>query len=318
MSGLRAEPFRVSNEMTHDALSGIFTFRGKIPTAHLRRVFAHGIRMAGERTRETRGGLPDLGQMYGGILRDVKRTAPDLEETLVRWGEQAVPFLADIQRFASAVETVTPEFDVDECGITQDGFVLVGVYSRERRADVRRGDAWLGGAILTADIPKGTCTVTARLVRLACTNGLVLPLNTADGVPSYERGPSGRTGGSIEETVDRSFSNQLIDRTVEALVPTAGWHVTDPVATLTQFGAALEPEAAAAVRRAFELAEDHTVYGAFNALTQTARDLLDLRKRLGLEKTAGHLVPRFARLAQFSLDGVPEAPRSSTRSPVRS
>jgi len=39
---------------------------------------------------------------------------------------------------------------------------MVGVYSRDRRVEIREGDAFLGGAVFTADLAQGSCTVSAR------------------------------------------------------------------------------------------------------------------------------------------------------------
>ena len=41
------------------------------------------------------------------------------------------------------------------------GFAMMGVYSRERRVEIREGDAFLGGVVFTADLAQGACSVWA-------------------------------------------------------------------------------------------------------------------------------------------------------------
>lgn len=299
--------------MHHDAPSGICTFRQRIPTGHLRRSFGRrltdAIQRKGAEVLEEMGAarktLPNFGQVYGDLTREARDTLPDFEETLAGRGRALSPFLADARTFADATEMVTTAYDVDECIVTPEGFAMVGVYSRDRRVEIREGDAFLGGAVFTADLSRGACTVSARLVRLVCANGLVLPLRTESGVQAYERSPMGDTSGSIEETVHAAFSGHVLQKSVRPLGPAASWHVTDPLATLAQFGAQLDDEIRVRVLEVFKAAADDTVYGAVNALSQTARDTMNVRKRLELETKAGRLLPHIEKLGQHMLAGLP-------------
>jgi len=140
-----------------------------------------------------------------------------------------------------------------------------------------------------------------------CANGMVLPLRAEEGVQTYERSPMGDTRGSIEETVHCAFSGQILQQSVRPLGAAAAWHVTDPIATLAQFGVVLDEEIAGRVLEAFKSGEDETVYGTVNALSQTARDTLNLRSRLGLETKAGLLLPRLEQLNQQLQAQMPES-----------
>jgi len=304
--------------MPHDAPSGICTFRQRIPTGHLRRSFGRritdAIQQKGAEVLEEMGvarrTLPNFGQVYGNLTREARDTLPDFEEMLAGRDRAGSFLLADARIFADATEMVTTAYDVDECIITPEGFAMVGVYSRDRRVEIREGDAFLGGAVFTADLAQGSCTVSARLVRLVCANGMVLPLRAEEGVQAYERSPMGDARGSIEEAVHRAFSGEVLQKSVRPLGQAASWHVTDPLATLTQFGVALDDETAASVLDVFKSAEDKTVYGAVNALSQTARDTLNLRKRLDLETKAGRLLPRLEALGQQMPASVPSSQSS--------
>jgi len=290
--------------MQHDTPTGICTFRQRIPTGHLRRSFGRritdAIRQQGGEVLEELGAarrsLPDFGQVYGRLTREARETLPDFEEALGSLDRDTSSFLYDARLFADATEMVTTEFDVDECTITPEGFAMVGVYSRDRRVEIRQGDAFLGGAVFTADLQRGTCGVSARLVRLVCANGLVLPLCQEHGVQCYERTPTGDAHGSIEETIHAAFSGQVLQRGVRPMGPAASWHVTDPLASLAQFGVELKDELAQQLLKVYVAAGDETVYGAVNALSQTARDTSDPRKRLELETLAGRLLPRLEEL----------------------
>ena len=292
--------------MHHDAPSGICTFRKRIPTGHLRRSFGRRITDAIQRKGAdvleelgaARRTLPNFGQVYGDLTREARDTLPDFEATLAQRDREFSSFLSDAQVFADATEMVTTAYDVDECLVTPEGFAMVGVYSRDRRVEIREGDAFLGGAVFTADLSRGVCRVSARLVRLVCANGMILPLRAAEGLQTYERLLTGDTQGSIEETVHAAFSGKVLQQSVRPLGPSASWHVVDPLATLAQFGVALDEETSRRVLQAFKTAADATVYGAVNALSQTARDTHNLRKRLDLETQAGRLLPRLDVLRQ--------------------
>lgn len=319
---MRPKDLGPGNFMQHDVQSGICSFRQRIPTGHLRRAFGRrltdAIQEKGAEVLEEMGAarrtLPNFGQVYGSLTRDARNNLPDFEEALATWGRKSAVFLADVQVFAGATEMVTTAFDIDECVITPDGFAMVGVYSRDRRVEIREGDAFLGGAVFTADLKTGACTISPRLVRLVCANGLILPLRAEEGIQTYERSPMGDTRGSIEEAVHSAFSGQVLQSSVRPLGPAASWHVTDPIATLAQFSVVLDEETSAQVLAVFKAAEDDTVYGTVNALSQAARDTRDPRKRLALETKAGRLLPRLEILGQQML-GMPQDDAATNTDP---
>lgn len=314
--------------MNHDAPSGTCAFRKRIPAGHLRRSFGRkitdAIRRRGAEALEELGAaprtLPNFGQVYADLTREARETLPDFEETLASRDRAASLLFADAQVFASVTEGATASYDVDECILTPEGFAVVGVYSRDRRVEIREGDAFLGGAVFTADLSRGTCAVSARLVRLVCANGMILPPRAAEGVQAYERSPLGDTRGSIEETVRSAFSGQVLQQSVHLLGPAASWHVTYPLATLAQLDVALDEETARRVLEEFQASDDYTVYGTVNALSQTARETANLRKRIDLETQAGGLLPRLELLAQQFLSQAPQSSPETTpeSDPVRS
>ena len=229
-------------------------------------------------------------QSFSGTVSDLR---PPEFETEVRRRARAHPAVcADLAHFGNRAESLSGSFAVERCEIGGGDRVWLSLLLPERPVEVRPGDVFFDGALFTADLKTGHVRVACRLVRLVCRNGAVLPEHSALGSEVYERFPDGGAVGDLERVVERAFSFEVVHRAAgllgrAALVPAES--MGHALAWMRLSGRVRLP---ARAHEAFVEEGEPTLYGAWNAVTRTARDAGTLREREALERLGGEMVSR--------------------------
>lgn len=173
------------------------------------------------------------------------------------------------------------------------GFLTIAAAAPGEQVEVSHGDWMLPGF---AAMREGSGPVCAwpRLLREVCSNGSLV---CTDEFEKHE----GADG--IGEAVVRFLSALSYEPVLQALREAQVIRVADPHELMDEYQRMLErfdDAAKTKVRHAlrahyeqvlarFEDDGDDSLYGLFNAITATARDLDDWRERLALEESAGQL-----------------------------
>jgi hypothetical protein len=200
------------------------------------------------------------------------------------------PLARDLTEFGNAVQSRGGSIELDRCESDDGGTFAVSVHSRGLPAKVRNGDVMLAGVVFVGETATGQCEVAPRLFRVACTNGAMLPIGVAEGETHYLRDAGGEAQGTVREAVDASLSMSVLRRSVEVLQAAATTPVTRALEALALNGIRVPHLWTDSVRRSFRRQDDPTLYGAFNATTEVARDLPVVAERVRLERLAGALI----------------------------
>jgi hypothetical protein len=185
---------------------------------------------------------------------------------------------------------------VDLCNIDEGtGYFVLGLHLQDVRASVRPADEFLGGVLFSGSVVTGACEVSPRVLRLVCRNGAVLPVNRELETDSYVRSSAEEVAGNMEEVIDAALSLRTVSMVTAALRGATLAPVLDPAKELARHGIELSPVYGGQVVGIFRRGRDRSLYGAFNALTATAREQPDLRTRERLERLAGQLIPMVRR-----------------------
>lgn len=203
------------------------------------------------------------------------RTLPDLLEVLT-------PTDAD-WTWVNAVHEVMREHSrarelaLLQCARDASGaWTGVAVLDELQRANVRRGDAVLGGFAILRDAHG--LAVYPRVYRQVCANGAVAARVIAVDV---------RTEGvSTEDAIRTCLSGAPFDAAVARFRAAAALQVDDDLRLLARAGLTRDPGEVLAARED----RDPTVWGLVNALTALARRAPGLPERVGLERQVENLL----------------------------
>lgn len=217
---------------------------------------------------------------------------PDLEQEVRVLVAFASPLLTDLQRFGDLVGRRGDSLLVDLCHIDDgSGVFVLGVHLQDVRASVRPADEFLGGVVFSGSVVTGACRVAPRVLRLVCRNGAVLPVCRELETDTYVRTSPEEVHGDMEEVIGEALSLRTVATVTGALRGAAMAGVLDPVQELARHGVEVPGMHTGPFVDLFKKGRDRSLYGAFNALTATARDQADLREREKLERLAGKLIP---------------------------
>jgi hypothetical protein len=190
-----------------------------------------------------------------------------------------------------------------------DGFIAIAGTSPSISADVREHDPVMAGFVALRDRDQ-PLKVVSRIFRVVCQNGSILS--------AHEDEVDG--GYTVEERVQRCFDRDRFVRAVKMLREAAAREIQHPQEMMDEMwhmyrqgpeagqvihdayaemmgASGVTPESIQAMKEAYQLLVhehwnadgDHTVYGLMNAVTATARDQDDFRRRLDLEELGGSL-----------------------------
>ena len=230
----------------------------------------------------------------------------DLETCIEDRFGPTTPVLQDLGDLVEALEVSQPKERLQECFLLEDGRLWMTMVTTAWPSQVRVGDSFVGGLVLTGDLAEGTGEARCRPVRLLCQNGQVMPMSARLGTPVFEHKADGTREGSIAEVVSAAFSRRIVETTTNLLQRTAMLPAEDPGQAFAMLGLAqLARDLPESVRqRAMD--EEPTAYGVLNAVTRAARETEDLALRYRLEHVAGRMIERAAGLPTFSHRGTPQ------------
>jgi hypothetical protein len=234
-------------------------------------------------------------QLLAAMAAGSRPTFPDFEEEVRGRAAFAAPLVADLQYFGDLVLRRRLAILVDLCCVAESGRFALGLHVHDLRASVRPGDEFLGGVLFSGDCGLGTCQVAPRLLRVVCRNGAVLPTDQEIESESYVRSSAETASGDLEEVVATALSLRTVASATSALRGAALTPSLDPIRELRRLGLDLLEPDANRLLAGYRRGRDRTLYGAYNALTEAARDTTDLAERERLERLAGRMVPRFRR-----------------------
>lgn len=232
-------------------------------------------------------------QLLAAMAAGARPTFPDLELEVQERAPFAAPLLADLQQFGDLVLGRNHPMLVDLCLLGETGRFAIALHVEDLRASVRPGDEFVGGVYFRGDCELGTCEVSPRILRLVCRNGAVLPTDREMETGAFVRSSAEQATGDLEEVVGEALSLRTVASAASALRGAAVTPVLDPVREFRRLGLDLMAGDVARVLLAFRHGRDRTLYGAYNALTQIARESEIHDERERLERLAGTLVPRF-------------------------
>jgi hypothetical protein len=215
------------------------------------------------------------------------------DEVRKRFGDG--PLARDLGALGDVLDALPHPLCVDTGTLGPDGTLFLALTARLAARDVRTGDAVIGGLLVAGHATRDECRVSPRILRVVCGNGAVLPTREVCEEGEYVRATDLPPTGSIEEAVRVGLSGRRLDGVVEGLRTLAEMPAGNLREAFLPFGIAVPSRHEDAMRRRFLRGGDPTVYGAFNALTETARDARDPRTREALERLAGRLVLSFRR-----------------------
>lgn len=217
---------------------------------------------------------------------------PDLEQEVRVKVQYASPLLTDLQRFGDLVARRADSLLVDLCSIDdRTGHFVLGVHLADVRASVRPADEFLGGVVFTGSVASAACRVAPRVLRLVCRNGAVLPVCRELEIDAYVRTSPEEVEGDLEAVIGEALSLRTVASVTGALRSATMVGVLNPVDELARYGVEVPRRHVDAFVGRFRKGRERDLYGAFNALTATARDQPDLRERDTLERLAGTLIP---------------------------
>ncbi len=222
-------------------------------------------------------------------LSDLERRRIDLESHLRESWPENHPVLADLARFGDAMGPARLRF-LDLCDIGDGPVIVVAVSEPETTRTVRQGDGLFGGVLFTGNLETEECRVSPRVVRVICANGCVVPTSEVDEASEYVRESAFEETGDLAEAVRTGLSGRCVDVATDCLRTATEIPVRDPIRALREHMVPVPARDEASVRRVFRRQGEPTLFGAFNALTETARDTEDVRERVALERLAGLLL----------------------------
>lgn len=234
-------------------------------------------------------------QLLAAMAAGSRADFPEIEHEVQERAPYAASLVVDLQRFADLVLQRRTPLLVDLCLVDEHGRFALALHVEDLRASVRPGDDFLGGVIFTGNCERGTCEVSPRVLRTVCRNGAVLPTDREIETEAYVRSSAENATGDLEEVIALALSLRTVASATGALRGAALSPALDPVRELERLGLDLLPHDAHRLQVGFRRGRDRTLYGAYNALTEAARESSDLAERERLERLAGTLVPRFRR-----------------------
>ncbi len=234
-------------------------------------------------------------QLLAAMAAGTRPNLPDLEGEIALRAAFASPLLDDLHHFGDLVLARRDAVLVDFCLLGESGRFALALHIQDIRASVRPGDEFIGGLLFSGHAKRGTCEVSPRVLRVVYRNGAVLPTDREIETESYSRSSADTASGDLEEVVGLSLSLRTVASATGALRGAALTPALDPVREFHRLGIDLRPEDTDPLLAAFRRGSDRTLYGAFNALTERARESADLAERERLERLAGTLVPRLRR-----------------------
>lgn len=210
---------------------------------------------------------------------------PDLLEALpARHPDR--PWVEEVHARMSSLEARSTELRLLACEHEDgpDGFITIAASAPRVRIEVLPGD-WMQVGFAAMREGEGPVRAWPRLLREVCGNGSLVCVDELD-----ERVGAEDLGDAIE----RAFEPATYAQTVSDLDEARKVRIRDPRTFLDEMQRVLRDRAlrnatAERVVAAFEAEGDHSLYGLFNAVTSTARDLPDWRERRDLEEFAGRL-----------------------------
>ncbi len=219
-------------------------------------------------------------------LRRVDHGAPEFLGELARQGA-ARTLSDDVRRFGDVIAAVPHLLHLDRCEQDDDGSFAISYHLPEHAGDVAENDRFFAGVCLSGNAQQGTLHVAPRVVRQVCTNGMVAVTNETGAHGVFSRDGKGGVAGDVGEAVEAGLSCETVDAVVERMKALRAKEARDSIEALEQEGVLIPASAWEQVRRVYAENEDRTAYGAFNALTQTARDAARVSRRVRLETCAG-------------------------------
>ena len=152
------------------------------------------------------------------------------------------------------------------------------------------GDAFYGGIMLHGNSGNGRLRVAPRVVRQICTNGMTHATDEVGKSCVYWRDPDGRVRGEMELAFEAGLTREAVGGVVQRLAALTEIPAAEPIEALARQGVRVPRGAHERVRRIFRRDGDDSLYGALNALTETARDAQTVAERIRLESEAGRSV----------------------------
>ncbi|MDJ0975538.1 MAG: hypothetical protein QNJ98_13840 [Planctomycetota bacterium] len=237
------------------------------------------------------------------MLRATER-AGDLFEEL-EYRAAPVGLVSNVRAFADAIADVRQPLVLDRCERDDGDRFAISYHLPSCSSAVSEGDLFFAGVALAANAIDGTVAVAPRVVRQVCANGMVQVTHLTGQRSIFRCDADGTSEGVLANAIRAGLSQENVTAVAHTLRPLTAIRVRKPFEALAERGVVVPESAVERVQNVFEENGDPTVYGALNALTQTARDATDVAERMELETRAGFVLGDMALLLDTAfLDAV--------------